>query len=49
MKAGTDYRTGFYESIDIDDGKEWKDVMIVWFQGKSAETVDVSIIPSVKN
>ena len=42
---GKDFRMGHYETLDIEDGRQWKDVLIVWVKTNSTKTVEFTIRP----
>ncbi len=45
IPEGKDFRMGHYTTLDIDDGREWKNVLVAWVKAKSSELVDIKIMP----
>lgn len=43
LEIGDDYRIGNYNTIEIDDGREWNDVLILWLNAESSESLQVKI------
>ncbi|UCE62898.1 MAG: hypothetical protein JSU59_08420, partial [Nitrospirota bacterium] len=43
MEQGTDFRFGHYDSLDVDDGRRWEDVLIVWVRAKSFRPARIKI------
>jgi hypothetical protein len=44
IDRGTDFRFGFYETLETDDHVEWKDVLVVWVQMESFEPVKIKLL-----
>jgi len=43
IKAGTDYRFGYYNSIDVSDNRNWKNALIVWINERSSKPILIKI------
>jgi len=43
MKQGQDFCFGHYTTLDVEDGSQWKDVLIVWIQMQSEKPVQIQI------
>jgi len=46
IPRGRDFRTGHYRTLDIEDGREWSDVLIVWAKISSTKPVRLTIRPA---
>jgi hypothetical protein len=49
IERGADFRFGHYNTIDIKDNREWKDVLVVWLQQISTMPVRIKIVPETGN
>jgi hypothetical protein len=45
IERSPDFRFGHYAATDIDDGRQWEDVLVVWLQMESSKPVQVKIAP----
>ena len=43
---GSRFRFGHYGTLDMDDGREWKDVLVVWVQMNSFKPVRIRLWPA---
>ena len=43
IPRGPDFRYGFYESHDVEDGREWNDVLVIWLHLESTQAVNLKI------
>ena len=43
VPRGSDFRMGHYRTLDLEDGREWKDVLIVWAKVSSTKPMRFSI------
>ncbi len=48
IDRSADFRFGYYDSLDIDDEQEWKDVLIIWVQVKSSKLIRIKLLPKNK-
>ncbi|MFC1805444.1 hypothetical protein ACFL09_00500 [Planctomycetota bacterium] len=46
VPRGRDFRTGHYRTLDIEDGREWKNVLIVWANESSTKPMRFTIRPA---
>ena len=42
---GKNFRMGHYKTLDIEDGRQWKDVLIVWVKANSSQPMEFTIRP----
>ena len=45
VRRGTDFRAGSYKILELEDGRQWKDVLIVWVNTKSTKPIEFTIQP----
>ncbi len=45
MASGKELRMGHYDSLVLANGKEWKDVLVVWAKVQSTRSIRLSIEP----
>jgi len=45
IDRGVNYRFGHYKTLDVDDGRVWKDVLVVWVRVKSMEPIYMKLSP----
>lgn len=45
IERGAEFRAGHYGTLDVEDSRKWKDVLIGWVQMKSSEPVRIRIWP----
>ena len=45
IPRGKDFRMGHYKALDIGDGREWEDVLIVWAKVKATKPVQFRLRP----
>ena len=45
VPRGRDFRMGHYKTLDVEDGREWKDVLIVWAKVSSTKPTQFKIQP----
>jgi hypothetical protein len=43
IEPGGDFRFGYYKTLEIDDGREWKDVLLVWLKKSADEVTRINI------
>ncbi|ETR67248.1 MAG: hypothetical protein OMM_05235 [Candidatus Magnetoglobus multicellularis str. Araruama] len=43
---GPDFRHGYYSTLDIEDGRQWQDVLIIWLKGEWYNPVQIKIFES---
>lgn len=46
IAPGPDCRIGRYEKLDVDDGRDWKNALVVWLKLESTEETNVKISPA---
>lgn len=46
MDYGSDFRLGHYGTLDVDDGRAWKGVLVVWVQMDSFKPVRIRLSPA---
>ena len=42
MRAGTDFRFGYYKTLGTEDGRVWKDALIMWVKLHSTKPVQIA-------
>ena len=45
VPQGKDFRTGHYRALDLEDGREWKNVLVAWARVSSAKPMQFSLRP----
>ncbi len=45
ITRGNRFRTGYYDTLEMDDGNQWKDVLVVWIQTQSTQPVQINLWP----
>lgn len=45
IPRGSDFRMGHYKTLDFDDGRQWKNVLIVWVKANSTKPIEFAIRP----
>ncbi|MHC4251319.1 MAG: tetratricopeptide repeat protein [Planctomycetota bacterium] len=45
VSQGKDFRAGRYETLDLEDGREWKDVLVVWAKFRADKPTRFTIQP----
>jgi hypothetical protein len=43
VEKGADYRIGYYEILELGDGRTWQDVLVVWVLGKSIKPATLTL------
>jgi len=46
IAGGPDFRVGHYDTLDVEDGREWKDALIVWLQLDRSKPVRIRLWPA---
>jgi len=46
QSPGDKFKYGYYPTLDVKDGRNWQDAVIVWFQESSISPVTIKISPS---